>query len=135
MRNEVRFAAACLLAAASCGPVTAADTGQLACGSTEECAAQAAKIGAFVPVPAATLSTTSKLDLAEDQFYWLNKINKASAVMLVEERILTREMGRTIAKGVSHTIEQAGQPGGKRPSDVLQIERIITDAIGPDGSL
>ena len=135
MRKEVLFAAALVVGASCTAAVMAADTGQLACRTTEECAAQAAKIGTPVPVPAATLSTTSKLDLAEDQFYWLNKINKASTVMLVEERILTREMGRTIAKGVSHTIEQAGQPGGKRPSDVLQIERIITDAIGPDGSL
>jgi len=135
MSNELRFTAVFLLAAACPGAVMAADTGQLACGSTEECAAQAAKIGAFVPVPAATVSTTSKLDLSEDQFYWMNKINKASTVMLVEERILAREMGRAIAKGVSHTVEQAGKPGGKRPSDVLQIERIITDAVGPDGSL
>ena len=38
--------------------------------------------------------TTSKtVDLAEDQFYWMNKINKASVVMLVEERILPRERG------------------------------------------
>ncbi len=113
----------------------AADTGQLACRTTEECAAQAAKIGAFVPVPAATLSTTSKLDQAEDQFYWLNKINRASVVMLVEEKILPRDMGRTIAKGVAHAVDQAGKPGGKRPSDVLQIEKIITDEVGPDGSL
>ncbi|NJD29978.1 MAG: argininosuccinate lyase [Chloroflexi bacterium] len=113
----------------------AADTGQLACRTTEECAAQAARIGAYVPVPAATLTATSKLDQAEDQFYWMNKINKASTVMLVEERILTREMGRAIGKGVAHAIDQAGKPGGKRPSDVLQIEKIITDAIGPDGSL
>ena len=52
------------------------------------CAAQAAKIGAFVPAPVSKGNTTSPVDLAEDQFYWMNKINKASIVMLVEEKIL-----------------------------------------------
>src|SRR3569832_756189 len=44
-------------------------------------------------------------------------------------------MVRTLARGVAATIDQAGKPGGKRPSDVLQIEKIITDSIGPDASL
>lgn len=113
----------------------AADTGQLACRSTAECAAQAARIGAALAPPAATLTATSKAEQAEDQFYWLNKINKASVVMLVEEKILPRDTGRLIARGVAHTIDQAAQPGGRRPSDVLQIEKIITDDIGPEGSL
>ncbi len=117
------------------GPAWAADTGQLPCRTTAECQEQAAKIGAFVPSPTAKGSTTSKLDQAEDQFYWVEKINKASIVMLVEEKILDADMGRKIARGVAHSIAQAGKPGGKRPSDVLQIERIITDEIGPDGSL
>jgi argininosuccinate lyase len=134
MSNELRFTASFLVAAACPGAAMAADTGQLACRTTEECVAQAAKIGAFVPVPAATHSTTSKLDLAEDQFYWMNKINKASIVMLVEEKILPRETGRKIAGGIAHTIDQATKPGGKRPSDVLQVEKIITDASGPDAS-
>jgi len=113
----------------------AADTGQLACRSTAECAAQAARIGAALAPPAATLTATSKAEQAEDQFYWLNNINKASVVMLVEEKILPRDTGRLIARGVAHTIDQAAQPGGRRPSDVLQIEKIITDDIGPEGSL
>ncbi len=113
----------------------AADAGALACKSTAECAEQAARIGAFVPAPVTKGSSTSPTDLAEDQFYWMNKINKASIVMLVEERILPAETGRTIARGIAQTIDQAGKPGGKRPSDVMQIEKIVTDAIGPDGSL
>jgi argininosuccinate lyase len=132
---NLRTAVVAVLAASWTALAGAADTGQLACKTPEECAALAAKIGAIVPVPAATNSATSKLDQAEDQFYWMNKINKASAIMLVEEKIITREMGRTIARGVNHTIDQATKPGGKRPSDVLQIESILTDAVGPDGSL
>lgn len=113
----------------------AADTGQLPCGTTAECAAQAARVGASVPAPAANANTTSPVDRAEDQFYWIGKINKASAVMLVEEKIVAPETGRMLARGVSHSLEQAVAPGGRRPSDVLQIEKIITDFVGPDGSL
>ena len=38
MRTELRFAAAVLLAASCQSRVMAADTGQLACRTTEECA-------------------------------------------------------------------------------------------------
>lgn len=124
-----------LILAAGPGLALAADTGQLPCGTTAECNAQAAKIGATVAASKAADNTTSRTDQAEDQFYWLGKINRASAVMLIEEKIVTPEMGRKLAKGVHFSLEQASRPGGKRPSDVLQIEQIITDDIGPDASL
>ncbi|HLZ05421.1 MAG TPA: lyase family protein [Bradyrhizobium sp.] len=111
----------------------AADTGQLPCKTTQECNEAAAKIG--VNAPGDAQLHTSKVDAAEDQFYWLNKINKASAVMLVEERIFPKEVGQLIAKGVDYTIRQAQQPGGKRPSDVLQIEKIMTDKVGEEASV
>ncbi len=114
---------------------SAQDTGQLPCGSTADCNQQAAKVGATVAASNANANSTSRTDQAEDQFFWLNKINKASSVMLTEERIISHEMGRKIARGVDFALEQARRPGGKRPSDVLQIEKIITDAIGPDASL
>lgn len=110
------------------------DTGQLPC-RTAECNQQAAGAGATIASSTAKENHTSEADQAEDQFFWLNKINQASAVMLTEEKIISPEMGRKIAKGVHHTIEQAKQPGGRRPDDVLQIESIITEAIGPDASL
>lgn len=133
MKARLTALAFALLATATAA--RAADTGALACKTTAECAEQAARIGAFVPAPAAKGNTTSPRDLAEDQFFWMNKINKASIVMLVEERILPEATGRAIARGIAHTLDQAAKPGGKRPSDVIQIERIITEAIGPDGSL
>ena len=123
---------ALMLSTAVPGLAGAADTGQLPCATTAECKQQAAKVGA-APVALGTLAT-SKTDQAEDQFYWLNKINRASAVMLVEEKIVPPELGRKLASGVNFTIEQAAKPDGKRPSDVLQIEKIITDSIGPDAS-
>jgi argininosuccinate lyase len=111
----------------------AADTGQLPCKTTQECNENAAKIGANAPSGA--LPSTSKTDAAEDQFYWLNKINKASTVMLVEESIFPKDIGQLIAKGVDYTIRQAQQPDGKRPSDVLQIEKIMTDKVGEEASV
>lgn len=130
-----KLAAIAILIPALQAPAWAADTAKLPCKTTAECNEQAAKIGAFVPAPNAKGNTTSATDLAEDQFHWVNKINKASTVVLVETKILPPDMGRKIAKGVGHVIEQAAKPEGKRPSDVLQVEKIITDAIGPDGSL
>ncbi|MGV6476737.1 argininosuccinate lyase [Azotobacter vinelandii] len=107
----------------------AANTEELPCKTTAECAAEAARIGAGKVKPSAGKPSEA------DQFAWINKINKASIVMLVEEGIVTPQMGRKIAGGIRHTVDQAGRPGGKRPGDVLQIERIMIDDIGPEASL
>jgi argininosuccinate lyase len=125
---------AALMLSIACIPgiALAADTGQLPCATTAECNQQAAKVGASPVALGAT--ATSKTDQAEDRFYWLNKINRASAVMLVEEKIVAPELGRKLATGVNFTIEQAAKPDGKRPSDVLQIEKIISGSIGSDAS-
>lgn len=111
-------------------PVTfAANTADLPCKTTEECAAQAARIGATVDKPKA------KGNPADSQFAWLNRINKASIVMLTEEGIVEPEMGQKIATGVRYAIDQGEQPDGKRPSDVLQLEDIMIEKIGPEASL
>lgn len=107
----------------------AANTTDLPCKTTEECAAQAAKIGATVDK---SKTSGSK---AESRFSWLNRINKASIVMLAEEGIVTPDLGQKIATGVRYAIDQADQPNGKRPSDVLQLEGIMTNKIGPEVSL
>ncbi|OWT54792.1 argininosuccinate lyase [Candidimonas nitroreducens] len=114
---------------------TAADTGQAPCHTTEQCNREAAKAGVMGGTRVGAGLATSQADQAQDQFYWLNQINRASAVMLTEEKIISPEMGRKIAKGVQYVIDQAAKPGGRRPKDVLQIERIITEDIGPDASL
>jgi argininosuccinate lyase len=113
----------------------AADTGQIACMTTRECNERAAKTGAKGDVSSATENTTSRQDQLEDQFYWAGKINRASAVMLTEEKIVTLQMGRKLASGVDRVLVAAAQPGAKRPSDMLQIERMLSDLIGPDSSI
>ena len=130
-----RLTALALTMLAVPGIATAADTTQAPCRTTEECNALAARIGATVPAPSAKGNATSATDQAEDQFHWVNKINKASTVMLTEEKIVSPELGAAIAKGVSHVIEQAKKPEGKRPADVMQVEKIITDQVGPDASM
>ena len=111
----------------------AANTGELPCTTTEQCAAQAAKVGA-TPDSSQT-EHKAKGDPTQTQFAWLNRINKASIVMLTEAGIVEPEMGQKIAGGVRYAIAQADQPGGTRPSDVLQLEKIMTDKIGPEASL
>ncbi|TBU76545.1 argininosuccinate lyase [Pseudomonas daroniae] len=107
----------------------AANTAEVPCRTTAECAEQARKIGATVD------KSALKGGAYESQFSWLNRINKASIVMLSEEGIVSAQQGRRIAGGVQHVIDQAGQPDGKRPSDVLQLEQIMIDKIGPEASL
>ncbi|MBV8620907.1 MAG: argininosuccinate lyase [Curvibacter sp.] len=110
----------------------AADTGQLPCRNTQECRANAAQLG----VASADAGTyTSAADRQQDTFYWLNQINKASAVMLVEAHIFPPETGRVMARGVAYALAQAQTPEGRRPSDVLQLERIMTDQVGPEASV
>ena len=55
--------------------------------------------------------------------------------MLVETGIFPKDVGQLIAKGVDYAIRQAREPGGKRPADVLQIERIMTDHVGAEASV
>jgi len=111
------------------------DTGQLPCKSTQECNESAARVGANVPAANGAPLATGGADAAEDQFYWISKINKASTVMLAEERIFPKDVDQLIARGVDYSIRQAQQPGGKRPADVLQIERIMTEKVGQEISV
>ena len=78
---------------------------------------------------------TSALASSQDLFYWFGRINMASTVANVESGIIPKALAGPIASGVAHSILQARQPGGKRPQDVLQTEKIITDFAGPEATL
>lgn len=112
------------------GAANAADTLDTACRTTEECQAQVARLQGTVKGDA-----TSALAKQQDVFYWFGRINMASTVVLTEQGIIPAGLTGRIARGVSHSIDQAAQPGGKRPTDVLQVEKIITDQVGPEGTL
>ncbi len=113
-----------------CPGTFAADIRDTACRTTAECQAEADKVRGL-----SAKDATSARAKAQDQFYWLGRINMATTVMAVEEGVVPKKLSRQIAEGVAHSISQADQPGGKRPTDVLQIEKIISDKAGPDATL
>ena len=112
------------------GSAGAADTLDTACRTTEECRAQVARIQGTVKGDA-----TSAQSKQQDVFYWFGRINMASTLVHAEQGIIPAPLVGRIARSVSHSIDQATQPGGKRPTDVLQVEKIIIDQVGPEGTL
>lgn len=110
----------------------AGDANKLTCKTTAECAAQTAKSG--LTTTGGLGLFTSAQDKAEDRFFWLSRMNKASIVMLAEEGIVSRPIAQKIASGVDFSIKQAEAPNGRRPQDVIQIEKIIAEVAGPDAS-
>lgn len=112
------------------GSAYAADTLDTPCRTTQECQAQVARLQGTVKGDA-----TSALAKQQDVFYWFGRINMASTVVHAEQNIIPAPLVGRIARAVSHSVDQAAQPGGKRPTDVLQVEKIITDQVGPEGTL
>lgn len=67
-----------------------------------------------------------------DGFYWIGEMNKASAIMLVDTKIVDRVLGRTIANAVAKVIEDEERPQAPRPDDYLTIEPLLTAVGGPE---
>ena len=67
-----------------------------------------------------------------DEFYYLGEMNKASSIMVVEQGIVPKALGKTIAESVSQVIADGEKAGAKRPGDYLELEKLLIAASGPD---
>ena len=67
-----------------------------------------------------------------DEFYYLGELNKASSVMVVEQAIVPKALGRVLAESVSQVIADGDKPGAKRPGDYLELEKLLVAAGGAD---
>ena len=126
MKLSIIVACCCLSSAVA----VAADVRDTPCKTTQECEAESNRIRGVI-----TQDATSALAKSQDTFYWFGRINMASTVMLLEEGIIPAKLSQPIAKGVQYSITQAREPGGRRPTDVMQVERIISDKAGADATL
>jgi len=77
---------------------------------------------------------TSAVAAAQTRFYWMNRVNMASLVMLSEQGVIPETLRGPIADGIRYAIEQAGAPDGRRPSDVMQLEKIIIERAGAEAT-
>ena len=93
-------------------------------------------LGARLVLAAALLVGPSDANAQEkrDEFYWLGELNKAAAVMVVEQGIVPRPLGKPIADAVAQVIADASKQGARRSGDYLQVEQLIIAIAGPDGT-
>ena len=71
----------------------------------------------------------------KDEFFWLGQINKATAVINIDEGLLDRSIAPLAYQGITKVLTDGNRPGGKRPSLVITFEPLLIDAVGPQITL
>lgn len=69
-----------------------------------------------------------------DGFYWLDRLNRASLVMMSEQEILTSEQVNNIAMSLDQLYEDAAAEGANRPSSYSGMEPALIAIGGPEVS-
>ena len=110
--------------------IVLAEQAQSFCLTAEACRLDAA---AFSGVSRG--SSTSARAGSQTRFYWMNRVNMASFVMLSEQGVIPESLTAQIADGIRYAMQQAEAPDGRRPSDVMQLEKIIMERAGAEATL
>lgn len=89
--------------------------------------------------PIQTVQTTQTTQPAQsakrDEFFWLGEINKATAVINRDQGLLDKAAAQRIAAGLAKMLDEAGQPGAKRPSTVITFEPVLIRTAGIEATL
>jgi argininosuccinate lyase len=80
------------------------------------------------------IGVTSVALAADDDFDRLVQINKASLVMLVEQRLVPEDLARTIARGIEQVDLEQRETASKRSSNYLDFEARLVEIAGPEAS-
>ena len=77
---------------------------------------------AAAAVMAATLPAGWAKDGAgaqRDEFFWLSEMNKATAVINTDEKLLDSAVAKNVAHGLQNVIDNGNKEGGARPTEVI----------------
>ncbi len=67
-----------------------------------------------------------------DAFHWMGEMNKASAVMLLEQGVIDATLAKTIADAVTQIIGESSAPGAERPGNYMLVEKLLVRAGGAE---
>ncbi len=85
-----------------------------------------------VTVMAFVMPASAQQARPRDAFYYLNELNKAATVMVVETGIVPRPLGKQIAESIATVAKNADANPKLRSGDYLAVEPLYINVGGPD---
>ncbi len=111
----------------------------LCTGATAAAQANGPQAGAPAPAPESSPASAAPARPAaappRDEFFWLGEINKASAVINIDQGLLDKSLAPLVHGGISKVLADGNRPGGKRPRLVITFEPLLIEAAGPQITL